>query len=84
MKHRLAVDFGCGVDRLSSALAHRFNEVIGIEASETMVTIARGSCLTHVRTLSTVTSHFNIYGRHSPKATSVSSFELHPGGHPSW
>lgn len=41
MKHEFAVDFGCGVGRLSRALARRFDKVIGIDVSETMLTIAR-------------------------------------------
>lgn len=36
-----AVDFGCGVGRLSRALAHRFTTVVGIDVSETMIAIAR-------------------------------------------
>jgi SAM-dependent methyltransferase len=38
--HGLAVDFGCGVGRLSRALSYRFDKVIGIDVSETMVRIA--------------------------------------------
>lgn len=41
VKYGLAVDFGCGVGRLSRALARRFDKVIGIDVSETMVRIAR-------------------------------------------
>jgi SAM-dependent methyltransferase len=37
----LAVDFGCGVGRLSRALSRRFDKVIGIDVSQTMVAIAR-------------------------------------------
>jgi SAM-dependent methyltransferase len=36
-----AVDFGCGVGRLSRALASRFGEVVGVDVSPTMVEIAR-------------------------------------------
>ncbi len=36
-----ALDFGCGVGRLSRALASRFDKVIGIDISETMIKIAR-------------------------------------------
>lgn len=36
----LAVDFGCGVGRLSRALSYRFDKVIGIDVSETMLRIA--------------------------------------------
>lgn len=35
-----AVDFGCGVGRLSRALARRFTTVLGIDVSETMIAIA--------------------------------------------
>lgn len=37
----VAVDFGCGVARLSRALSYRFDKVIGIDVSETMIKIAR-------------------------------------------
>jgi 2-polyprenyl-3-methyl-5-hydroxy-6-metoxy-1,4-benzoquinol methylase len=40
--HRLALDFGCGVGRLSRALATRFDEVHGVDASPTMIERARG------------------------------------------
>ncbi len=36
-----AIDFGCGVGRLSRALSYRFSNVIGIDVSETMIKIAR-------------------------------------------
>ena len=36
-----ALDFGCGVGRLSRAMASRFDKVIGIDISETMIKIAR-------------------------------------------
>lgn len=35
-----AMDFGCGVGRLTQALAPRFAEVIGVDASETMIQLA--------------------------------------------
>ena len=38
---RRAVDFGCGVGRLSQALARHFEEVIGIDISPTMIDLAR-------------------------------------------
>jgi SAM-dependent methyltransferase len=36
-----ALDFGCGVGRLSAALATRFQEVVGVDISERMVAGAR-------------------------------------------
>ncbi len=36
-----ALDFGCGVGRLSRALAHYFDEVVGLDISPTMVSLAR-------------------------------------------
>ncbi len=36
----LAVDFGCGVGRLTQALATEFDQVIGIDVSPTMVAVA--------------------------------------------
>jgi SAM-dependent methyltransferase len=38
---RVAVDFGCGVGRLSAALAQRFTEVIGVDISPTMLAEAK-------------------------------------------
>jgi len=40
-RRSLAVDFGCGPGRLSGALRERFLQVIGIDASRTMLTLAR-------------------------------------------
>ena len=37
----VALDFGCGPGRLVHALAQRFNSVIGVDSSETMITVAR-------------------------------------------
>lgn len=37
----LALDFGCGVGRLSAALATRFEQVVGVDISETMLATAR-------------------------------------------
>jgi SAM-dependent methyltransferase len=37
----LAIDFGCGVGRLTQALARRFRRAIGIDVSPTMVSVAR-------------------------------------------
>jgi SAM-dependent methyltransferase len=39
--HRLALDFGCGVGRLTRALAARFEHVIGIDVSPSMIATAR-------------------------------------------
>lgn len=36
----MAIDFGCGVGRLSRALSYRFDKVIGVDISETMIRIA--------------------------------------------
>jgi ubiquinone/menaquinone biosynthesis C-methylase UbiE len=35
--HRLALDFGCGVGRLSQALAEHFDQVIGVDVSAPML-----------------------------------------------
>lgn len=40
-KKDLAIDFGCGAGRLSRALTKHFDKVIGVDASQTMVDIAR-------------------------------------------
>jgi SAM-dependent methyltransferase len=40
-RYRRALDFGCGVGRLSAALAERFDEVIGVEISPSMLAEAR-------------------------------------------
>jgi ubiquinone/menaquinone biosynthesis C-methylase UbiE len=37
----VALDFGCGVGRLSLALAGRFDEVVGLDVSERMLALAR-------------------------------------------
>jgi 2-polyprenyl-3-methyl-5-hydroxy-6-metoxy-1,4-benzoquinol methylase len=37
-----ALDFGCGVGRLSAALAEHFAEVVGVDISAEMVRLARG------------------------------------------
>jgi ubiquinone/menaquinone biosynthesis C-methylase UbiE len=39
-RRRLAVDFGCGVGRLTQALTGKVDEVIGIDASATMLELA--------------------------------------------
>jgi SAM-dependent methyltransferase len=39
-RHRLAVDFGCGVGRLTQALTAKVDEVIGVDASATMLELA--------------------------------------------
>lgn len=40
-RHERALDFGCGVGRITRALAARFGEVVGLDASRTMVDHAR-------------------------------------------
>jgi len=40
-RYEQALDFGCGVGRLTNALARRFDEVIGIDISQEMITLAR-------------------------------------------
>jgi SAM-dependent methyltransferase len=37
---RRALDFGCGVGRLTQALAARFDEVVGVDVSPTMIRLA--------------------------------------------
>ena len=39
-RHERALDFGCGVGRLTRALAVRFDEVLGLDISEEMVRLA--------------------------------------------
>ena len=41
LAHRRALDFGCGVGRLSRALTEHFDEVLGLDLSHTMVERAR-------------------------------------------
>ncbi|MEO7043432.1 MAG: class I SAM-dependent methyltransferase [Gemmatimonadaceae bacterium] len=41
LEHRRALDFGCGVGRLSQALARKFDEVVGVDISSTMLEGAR-------------------------------------------
>lgn len=41
VRHGRALDFGCGVGRLTQALATRFAEVIGVDAAESMLDLAR-------------------------------------------
>jgi len=40
-EHRRCLDFGCGVGRLSQALARTFDRCDGVDISETMVELAR-------------------------------------------
>ena len=40
-RHERALDFGCGVGRLTRALARRFDEAVGIDVSERMLEQAR-------------------------------------------
>lgn len=41
VQHRRALDFGCGVGRLTQALATRFDRVDGVDIAESMVSAAR-------------------------------------------
>ena len=41
LKRRRALDFGCGVGRLTQALANHFDEVIGVDIAPSMVKLAR-------------------------------------------
>jgi SAM-dependent methyltransferase len=47
-RHERALDFGCGVGRVTRALAARFSEAVGVDLSERMVDQAR-ELNTHVR-----------------------------------
>ena len=42
LRHERALDFGCGVGRLTRPLGARFAEVVGIDISSKMVELARG------------------------------------------
>lgn len=39
-RHQRALDFGCGVGRLTQALGARFDEVVGIDISSSKVKLA--------------------------------------------
>ena len=39
--HHTALDFGCGIGRLAQALARRFDLVVGVDISPSMVAVAR-------------------------------------------
>jgi SAM-dependent methyltransferase len=39
--HHTALDFGCGIGRLTQALARRFDRVVGVDISPSMVAVAR-------------------------------------------
>jgi 2-polyprenyl-3-methyl-5-hydroxy-6-metoxy-1,4-benzoquinol methylase len=41
IQHRSALDFGCGVGRLTQALADRFNDVHGVDIAPSMIDSAR-------------------------------------------
>jgi SAM-dependent methyltransferase len=43
-RHGRALDFGCGVGRLTRALAPRFERVVGLDISEPMLERARAAC----------------------------------------
>jgi SAM-dependent methyltransferase len=55
-----ALDFGCGVGRLTRALAHRFDEVVGVDVSERM--------LEHARRLNADTPNLTFENRAKPPA----------------
>jgi SAM-dependent methyltransferase len=40
----LAIDFGCGIGRLTVPLARRFERVIGVDISTTMIGLAQAQC----------------------------------------
>jgi SAM-dependent methyltransferase len=40
---RLALDFGCGAGRLTSALARHFDEVVGVDIAPSMIEVARSA-----------------------------------------
>jgi ubiquinone/menaquinone biosynthesis C-methylase UbiE len=42
-KRLRALDFGCGIGRMTRAFTARFNQVYGVDASETMIKLARQS-----------------------------------------
>jgi len=42
-KRERALDFGCGVGRLTFPLAERFDEVVGVDVSERMLALARAA-----------------------------------------
>lgn len=68
--HHAALDFGCGVGRLTRALAARFDHAVGVDISETMVREAR----------ELNTGFANAEFRHNPRADlsmfSDESFDL--------
>jgi SAM-dependent methyltransferase len=41
VEHRSALDFGCGIGRLSQALADHFDQVYGVDISAKMIELAR-------------------------------------------
>jgi SAM-dependent methyltransferase len=47
VERRTALDFGAGVGRVSRALASRFESVLGLDVSTSMVDQARGHCADH-------------------------------------
>ena len=42
IKRQRALDFGCGIGRLTRAMAPFFDETVGVDIAETMITRARG------------------------------------------
>ena len=59
-RHERALDFGCGVGRLTRALARRFDEAVGIDVSERM--------LEHARRLNADTPNVTFTNAKSPPA----------------
>src|SRR5688572_7536637 len=39
--YRTALDFGCGIGRLTQALARRFDRVVGVDISSSMIAVAQ-------------------------------------------
>jgi len=88
--HDVALDYGCGVGRLSRALADRFTRVIGVDISETMLAEARaanrdrtnldfirgsGHDLAGIAAASVDFVYSNIALQHSPRATQQALLE---------
>lgn len=41
VQHKKALDFGCGIGRLSRALANHFDQVVGVDISDEMIRLAK-------------------------------------------
>jgi SAM-dependent methyltransferase len=68
----VALDFGCGVGRLTYALAKRMDRVVGIDISPTMIGLARRTC-SELPNVSFVTSDFPCLPFHSQSVDVVYS-----------